>query len=121
MTTAVSTRSVYVVRHVAVHDLLCHAQYDITPRYEFGFGLSYTTFEYENLYVSAVPQYDTSYEEYEALWAAGQPTPYGEGSSVAIWLHRPAFQVQFEVTNTGSVAGAEVRPSSVFMHARIVR
>ena len=96
-------------------------QYNITPRYEFGFGLSYTTFGYENLYISATPQYDTSYQEYEALWAAGQPTPYGEGSSVAIWLHRPAFQVQFEVTNTGSVAGAEVRPSSVFMHARIVR
>ncbi|KAH9922145.1 beta-glucosidase [Amylocystis lapponica] len=38
----------------------------------------------------------------------GRPTPAVEGSSVAIWLHRPAFQAQFEVTNTGSVPGAEI-------------
>jgi beta-glucosidase len=52
---------------------------DIEPLYPFGFGLSYTTFEYRNLKV----------------------TP---SSSAA----NPKVTVEFEIVNTGSRAGAEV-------------
>lgn len=38
-------------------------------------------------------------------------TPIVEGSSTAIWLHRPIFEVTFEIQNTGKVAGSEVRLS----------
>lgn len=52
---------------------------NVEPLFPFGFGLSYTTFEYKNLHV----------------------TPDGPGSS-------GHFAVTFEVTNTGASAGAEV-------------
>lgn len=89
-------------------------QYNITPRYEFGYGLSYTTFEYYNLAASIVPQYDPTDYALEAAWAAGVPTPQGEGSSVALWLHRPFVQVSFDVQNTGAVAGTEI--PQVYVH-----
>ncbi|CCM01674.1 uncharacterized protein FIBRA_03737 [Fibroporia radiculosa] len=89
-------------------------QYNITPRYEFGFGLSYTTFEYYNLAVSVLPQYDPTDLALEAAWEAGVPTPQGEGSSTAFWLHRPYVQVQFEVQNTGALAGTEI--PQVYVH-----
>lgn len=50
----------------------------VKPLFPFGYGLSYTTFAYKNLTVSPAP-------------SAGQPV-----------------EVRFEVTNTGSRAGAEV-------------
>ena len=51
---------------------------NITPEFAFGFGLSYTTFSYTNLSVSAVS-------------TAGQP-----------------ISVSVDITNTGSIAGEEV-------------
>ena len=54
----------------------------IAPLFPFGFGLSYTTFEYKNLKISP-----------EKISAAGVGLP---------------VTVEFDVTNTGSVAGAEV-------------
>ncbi len=53
---------------------------DIEPQYDFGYGLSYTTFEYSDLVV----------EE-----AAGEGEAYG-------------YDVTFTVTNTGDVAGSEI-------------
>ena len=85
-------------------------QSDIEPRCEFGFGLSYTNFTYSNLQARAVHQSDTTFASPEADWAAGKAGASGEGSSTALWLHRPAFEVSFEVENSGSVAGGEVRP-----------
>ncbi|KAJ3559673.1 hypothetical protein NM688_g207 [Phlebia brevispora] len=81
---------------------------NIDPRFEFGFGLSYTTFAYSNLQVSTIRQSDSNSAALEAAWEAGQPTPDTEGASAAIWLHRPFIQVKFQVTNTGKVAGGEI-------------
>ncbi|KAK2464116.1 hypothetical protein APHAL10511_003864 [Amanita phalloides] len=40
----------------------------ITPRFEFGFGLSYTKFEYSNLQVSKVPNSDNTQADLQATW-----------------------------------------------------
>ncbi|KAH7324954.1 glycoside hydrolase superfamily [Stachybotrys elegans] len=59
---------------------------NITPRYEFGFGLSYTTFEYSSL---SIKTQDISDAAGQSLWDI-------------------AAEVQVTVTNTGSRAGQEI-------------
>jgi hypothetical protein len=81
----------------------------ITPRYEFGYGLSYTRFEYSNLSINAVQGEQDQDSQLEANWAAGRPSPQVVGASTALWLHRSAFNVVFTVQNTGSLTGTEVR------------
>ena len=61
-------------------------QNGITPRFEFGFGLSYTQFEYSNLQVSKVYNSDNTQADSQEAWDAGKPSPSGQGSSAAIWF-----------------------------------
>ncbi len=84
---------------------------NITPRFEFGFGLSYTEFQYSDLNITPVKDIDVQDqdEQLEANWLAAKPGPRGIGSSTALWLHRPAYTVSFLVQNTGQVTGTEVR------------
>ncbi|THU81666.1 glycoside hydrolase family 3 protein [Dendrothele bispora CBS 962.96] len=84
---------------------------NITPRYEFGFGLSYTKFKYSGLSITALPSpLGGSSDETQAIsrWESGKSTLITEGSSTATWLHRPAFKVSFTLTNTGHVKGGEI-------------
>ncbi|KIY72192.1 glycoside hydrolase family 3 protein [Cylindrobasidium torrendii FP15055 ss-10] len=78
--------------------------YNITPRYEFGFGLSYTTFEYSDLDVQTTGESNDA----ASAWDAGEPTGSEVGASVAAWLHEPVWTVTFTVTNTGDVYGGEI-------------
>ncbi len=84
---------------------------NITPRFEFGFGLSYTQFQYSGLSITPVEAVAGQDQDgqLEANWLAAKPGPQGVGSSTALWLHRPAYTASFTVQNTGQVAGTEVR------------
>ena len=106
-----------LTQFVAISLLIDYRHFDaakISPRYEFGFGLSYTTFEYSNLSISTVVGGQDQDSWLEANWAAGNPSPQAVGSSTALWLHRPAISVSFMVENTGAVAGTEI--PQVYLH-----
>lgn len=71
---------------------------NITPRYEFGYGLTYTTFAYSDLSVSLLSNASTSY--------LPPKSSISQGGAEALW--DVVAQVSAVVTNTGSVDAAEV-------------
>ncbi|KAI1434411.1 glycoside hydrolase family 3 protein [Xylaria sp. CBS 124048] len=66
-----------------------------TPRFEFGFGLSYTSFRYSSLSVHTRPALADS---------AGQP--YHVSTSDALWA--AVAEIRARITNVGRVSAAEV-------------
>ncbi|KAK4654441.1 hypothetical protein QC762_403750 [Podospora pseudocomata] len=73
----------------------------ITPRFEFGFGLSYTSFSYSSLHTTAKPRVDTNMGEWpeknKEIVQGGHPDLW---DVVAV--------VTCHITNTGDLHGAEV-------------
>jgi beta-glucosidase len=70
-------------------------QEKITPRYYFGYGLSYTNFTFAQLHISkARSNQQRRIRSYENFGSSG--------------LYDPVYEIKFTVTNIGNVNGSEV-------------
>lgn len=71
--------------------------HNMTVRYEFGFGLSYTTFSMANMAAEVLDTVITSAAPEQAVQPGGNP---------ALW--EVVYNVTVDITNTGDLAGAAV-------------
>jgi len=91
-TSANLTEGVYIdYRHFDAHN--------ITPRFEFGFGLTYTTFKYASLDIALTNTGANAS-------ALPPPAPVGQGGIESLWNVLAA--VKAEITNTGLTSAPEV-------------
>ncbi|KAK5132873.1 hypothetical protein LTR08_008589 [Meristemomyces frigidus] len=81
--------------------------YNITPRFEFGYGLSYSSFEYSSLQTRIVGSSSASPPSY-----SGNSSATPEGGDPSLW--QTIAEITCTVANTGSVAAAEV--AQLYVH-----
>jgi beta-glucosidase len=96
--TAISEESVIEFTEGNYIDYKYFDKYNISPRYEFGYGLSYTDFTYSST-ISVAADTDNLAEQY----ATGST---GVGGRKDLWSI--LANVTATITNSGSIAGADV-------------
>ncbi len=74
--------------------------YNITPRYYFGYGLSYTTFSFSTLLIAKAS------EGHYLNYRRRRTSPYLNTDLSR--FYDPVYTITFTVTNTGSMDGSEV-------------
>ena len=78
-------------------------KFNITPRFAFGYGLSYTTFSFTQLDIAEI----TNKKNAAAVQYKQRRTrSYSNFGSSG--LYEPVYQITFTLTNTGTVSGSEV-------------
>lgn len=78
---------------------------NVTPVFPFGHGLSYTTFEYDDLRVRHSVRREYVKEEVDDRGRKGKG--HGKGKVVRKFREVPVVTVSYRLTNTGERAGAE--------------
>ena len=78
-------------------------QFNITPRYHFGYGLSYTNFSFSKLTIST-----TGKDEHSGSSQYKQHRMRSYANFDNSNLYEPVYEITFIITNTGRVTGSEV-------------
>ncbi|WVO12926.1 hypothetical protein L204_100534 [Cryptococcus depauperatus] len=80
---------------------------NITPRFEFGFGLTYTKFEFGEVSLQAIEGKRNVHEENPKVDESTNGTVEA-GHSLLDYLHKPKWTVSVDVSNVGDVNGCEI-------------
>jgi beta-glucosidase len=107
---------------------------NITPRFEFGFGLSYTSFNYSNLVIEYIGDWNwkrhgagagAKYQDAHQAEGKGNRTKVGRFLAPA--LQRPRWRISADIENVGQAYGCDVPqlyleyPSSAGEPPRVLR
>ncbi|OXC81956.1 beta-glucosidase [Cryptococcus neoformans] len=79
---------------------------DITPRYEFGFGMSYTSFEFGDVFLEEIKEEGAKDDIYN--FQEVDDGTVKAGRFLLDYLHKARWTVTIDITNTGGVNGCEV-------------